>query len=87
MAYINLILLCLGWPYVGCKAEDDLELLILPPLLPECWDYRHGLPHAVYVLSRSQPVVFYTLGNGFTAHPGPTASPRVRVEFLERGRH
>ena len=29
-------------------AEDDLELLIHLPLLPQCWNYRCAPPYALY---------------------------------------
>lgn len=29
-----------GWPGVHSVAEDDLELRILQPLSPKCWDER-----------------------------------------------
>lgn len=28
----------LGWPHICCVAENNLELLVLLPLLPNCWD-------------------------------------------------
>lgn len=27
-----------------CKAEDDLNLLILPPSIPKSWDHRYVSP-------------------------------------------
>lgn len=33
-------------------AEDDLELLNLPPLPPKCWVYRHAPPHLLYAVLR-----------------------------------
>lgn len=30
----------LGWPQIPYVAEGDLELLMLLPASPECWDYR-----------------------------------------------
>lgn len=35
-----------GWAHFKnhCGAKDDLELIILLPPLPECWDYRYILP-------------------------------------------
>ena len=38
------------WLQTVYTAEDDLELLILLPLPPEYWGYRHVLPHLVYVI-------------------------------------
>ena len=38
-----------------CVAEDDLELLILLPLPPRCWDYRPAPRHLVYVVLGTKP--------------------------------
>lgn len=39
-----------GWPQTLYVAEYDFELAILPPLSPECLDYRHVLPPLFYVV-------------------------------------
>jgi hypothetical protein len=36
-----------------CVVQAGLTLVILLPLLPECWDYRYALPHSAWVLSVS----------------------------------
>lgn len=36
-----------SWSQVHRVVEDDFELLLLP-LLPKCWDYRHAPTHTVY---------------------------------------
>lgn len=33
-------------------AEDDLELLNLPPLPPKCWVYRPAPPYLLYAVLR-----------------------------------
>lgn len=35
--------------------KNDLEPLLLLPLLPECWDDRHVPPRAVYVVLGTKP--------------------------------
>lgn len=42
-------LLIPGWPYIFLGAVDGLELLILLPAPPQCWDYRCVLPCPVYM--------------------------------------
>lgn len=37
-----------GWPGTECLSKDDLELFVLLPPLPECWDYRHAAPDLIY---------------------------------------
>lgn len=38
---ILLVYLFWGWPWICCVAEAGLELLILLPGPPKCWNYRH----------------------------------------------
>lgn len=40
------------WPWTCYGVEGDLELLILLPPSPECWDYSNTPPHLIYVLLR-----------------------------------
>lgn len=87
MAYIFGIIVpwaALYWLYsTGWPSDHRNELLILLPLPPECWDYRLGLPHVVYVVLRSQPTVLYMPGNCFSIHWRHVPSPWVSVDFLE----
>jgi hypothetical protein len=39
---------CLGWPQTYYVAEDDRDLVVLLPLLPECWNCRHITPHLAF---------------------------------------
>jgi hypothetical protein len=34
-----------GWPHTCYVPGGDLELLVLLPLLPGCWDHRCAAPH------------------------------------------
>ena len=43
-------------------SENDLELLVLLPLPPECWDDRHVPPRAVYVVLGTKPTPLGMLG-------------------------
>lgn len=45
----NMVSCSPGWPPSSYVVEDDLEFLILLPLLRECWNYRHALQHPVSV--------------------------------------
>lgn len=36
-------------------AEDDLELLILLSLPPQCQDYRHMSPYSIYTVLKVKP--------------------------------
>jgi hypothetical protein len=31
-------------------SKNIIELLVILPLPPECWDYRHTPPHLVYTV-------------------------------------
>jgi hypothetical protein len=43
-------LCCPGWPCTHYVSQAGLELVILLPLLPQCWDCRHVSPHPVLTL-------------------------------------
>lgn len=54
-------------------AEYDLEHLILLPLHPECWDYRHKPPLcSMYAGLRMEPRALDELGQHSPADPPPT---------------
>lgn len=46
--------------------KDDLEFLILLPLLPYCQDYRCAPPHVVYALLGIEPGASCVVGNHST---------------------
>jgi hypothetical protein len=68
--------------------QAGLELAVLLPQPPGCWDYRHTLPHlatgSVLLLEHftRQPVgvgpLFVTCGNG----PEPLSHPKVLSTVL-----
>lgn len=44
-----------GWPRTCCVPEDDFELLIFLPVLPQCLAYRHEAPGLVYFVPGFKP--------------------------------
>lgn len=46
-------------------AEADLEFLILVPLFPKCWNYRHVPPWLVYEVLGTEPGISFILGKPY----------------------
>lgn len=57
------------------EAEDDFVLLFLPPLPPQCWDYRVRHPAQFYVELEMEPWAFCMLGK----HPTELHSQTHRL--------
>lgn len=51
----------LGWPITCYVVKDDLKLLILLPVSPECWDYKYPAPCLVCAVPGIKPRVLLTL--------------------------
>lgn len=60
--------------------KDDLELLMLLSLPPECWDYSYMLPCLVYGVLGIKPRALCVLGKPSAIEPHPKPPPYVFPE-------
>ena len=65
-----------GWPGTSYISEADLELLILLPLPPQCWDYKRAPTLPVKAVLDVEPITYCKLGKHSTKPVAYILSPK-----------
>lgn len=68
-----------GWSPTPCIAEGDLELPVLFPLPPSCWNYGCASPHPFYVVLVIETRTSALLGK----HSAPELHPQALIHVFE----
>lgn len=81
-ASVPLLMTSSSSPQTGLVPVDDLELLILLPLLIQCRNYRHTPPCLAYAVLRIDPRASCNLGKRCTNELSHIPSPLISVSIF-----